>query len=123
VDDVPEYVRGPFTDSGYASAMGPIVTAQEPLPVSTSEDQGNEGDDATVYTGGSSIGGLPKQSHVQELANEIYQQLQLEEHSEQWEAISAHTPTFIKAFAIRVGSFFGTAAGRRAMRFLHKHSR
>jgi len=77
----------------------------------------------TVYTGGTSIGDSSKQAHIQELANEIYRQLHLEENQQKWEAISRHAPILIKAFAIRVGGFFGTPTGRSVMRFVHKHSR
>jgi len=108
VDNSSSHVRGPFTDSGYASALGAIATHQ--LPPETTKN----GDEITVYTGGTSIGDSLKQAHIQELANEIYRQLHLEENRQKWEAISAHAPMLIKAFAIRVGGFFGTSAGRES---------
>ncbi|KAK0648714.1 hypothetical protein B0T16DRAFT_408654 [Cercophora newfieldiana] len=113
------YVRGPFTDSGYASALGTIAMPRAPLQ--TSSDVKDE-DNRTTYTGGSSIGELQKNGHVQELANEIYFHLELEEHRQSWEAISSHVATIIKAFAMRAGSFFGTQASKTMMRFVHKHS-
>jgi hypothetical protein len=116
------YSRGPFTDSGYASALGALAASRAPP-----EDSHVDGDEdcTTVYTGGKSIGDFHRRSHVQELAKEIYRQLrlQLDESKQSWELISRDAPTLIKAFAIGVGSFFGTSAGRSVMRFLHKHSR
>lgn len=116
---VDNYVRGPFTDSGYASALGAIFmprAALEPLPR-------EGGDDETIYTGGTSVVEDRRHDHIQELANEIYFHLELEEHRERWEAISSHVATILKAFAIRAGSYFGTQPSRDTMRFIHKHSR
>ncbi|KAK0611642.1 hypothetical protein B0T14DRAFT_333160 [Immersiella caudata] len=118
LENCPGGTQGPFTDSGYSSALGVPVTRS----LAHNPDAEADRDDTTVYTGTTSVDDSHRRSHVQELANEIYRQLQLDENTQEWESISKQVPNLIKAFAIRVGSFFGTSAGRSAMRFLHKHS-
>lgn len=109
-----------FTDSGYASALG--VTVPHHLPPEVTRNTNHE-DDATIYTIDSSIGDSSKQTHIHELANEIYCQLHLNGNRQRWETISNRAPILLKTFTIRVGSFFGTPTGRGVMRFVHKHSR
>ncbi|KAK4447073.1 hypothetical protein QBC34DRAFT_143042 [Podospora aff. communis PSN243] len=106
----PPTLRLPFTDSGYESAPA----FSYPVPKTSGK---------SLYTEDSITDGRSAQRYSEELANDIYRTLQLEEKRDEWKAISASAPKLLRAFAIKIGCHSEDPSMRSVMKFVHRHCR
>ncbi|KAK5662107.1 hypothetical protein OQA88_8012 [Cercophora sp. LCS_1] len=107
----------PHTDSGYGSAVG---FTSKPAPAAKSPQPSDHG--GTSYTEGSVSYGSSRDRYVNQLAEDIYEKLNLGEHMAEWRAIAEQAPKILKAFAIKLGASSQVPKPLRAMIFVHRHS-
>jgi hypothetical protein len=75
----------------------------------------------TSYTGGSVSGSSLTELYVEQLAEDIYEKLNLGEQKTEWNAVAGQAPKILKAFAIMLGASAEVPKPLRAMKFVHRH--
>ncbi|KAH8812294.1 hypothetical protein F5884DRAFT_855596 [Xylogone sp. PMI_703] len=98
-------------------------TSSSPKPTFDLMDGRDEDDDVnSIYTEGPNMSPSKRESYISELADDLFNKVQLEKSDEQIpERMYRILPRLLKAFALKIGHFGSTQMHRDVMVFIRRH--